>query len=86
MPGQDAAPIRSEGGDRVLSFGPVRVHYAHLQSGLAATRGCRLCTEGLASFLASAPVVQKEPEVAKSDGGDEEGDTALPSGGWPDYR
>ncbi len=85
MQGQDATPISSSGGDRVLSFGPMRIHNAHVQIGQPKASGCGVCSQGLESIMAAAPVVQEKPEVVAGDGDDKEGDASPPPGYRPDY-
>ena len=82
MPRQNAETVRSEGGDRVLSLGAVRVHHDHLQSGRAWSGGCPVCVEGLEGFMETVAPVPEKLEVAEDNGGDEEGDSSLSSGGW----
>ena len=81
MPRQNDVLVQSEGGDRMLSFGAVRVHNGHLQSGRKVVRGCDICTQGLEGAMAPDATFEEKPEVAESDGGDEEDDPALASGG-----
>ena len=83
MPRQDDQFVQGEGDDRRLSFGAVRVHNGHLQSGRRVTAGCIICVEGLEGALAEVTPPKRPAEVAEGDGADEEEDSALASGGWP---
>ncbi len=81
----DDNSVQSPGRDRVLRFGAVRIHNGHLQSGRQVTNGCPVCTEGLESALAAVAAPEREAEVDKGDGGDEEDDAALAHRGGPHY-
>ncbi len=85
MSRQDDESVQGPGGDRVLNFGAVRVHNGHLQSGRTVTVGCLICSEGLEGALATPPPPAEEPEVVKSNGGDESGDPTLALSYRPDY-
>ena len=86
MPRQDVDAVQSAGGDRLLDFGSVRVHNGHLQSGVTATTGCRVCQEGLEGFMATTPAPKEKPKVAEGDGTDAEDDSALASSRWADQE
>ncbi len=78
--------IQSQGLDRRLSFGSVRVHNDHLSIGQKVGSGCRVCTAGLGGFMAEiAPPEEpdKKDEVVESDGGDKDRDSSPPPSDWP---
>lgn len=78
MPGPAVEQVQNARGARVLNFGALRIHNVHLQSGRTDSRGCRVCSEGLASVLAKVEDGgSREPPVAESGGTDEE-ETAPP--------
>jgi len=80
MPRQDDGVVQSEGGDRVLNLGAVRLHNNHIQSGQSTDHGCAVCGEGLEGAMASAGPRDTRDEVAEGDGADEEEDPALSFG------
>ena len=84
MSGPLDSVVQSESAGRMLSFGAVRVHNLHLQGGRSYRKDCRICGEGLDGALEEAAWQPTEgPEVAESDGADEEGDAASSLGDGP---
>ena len=87
MQRQDEITLRGEGSDRLLSLESVRVHHAHIQGGLSASRSCGICAEGLGGAMAEDKTyAPPEPEVAPSDGGDEKDDASPSPSDWPSGR
>lgn len=82
MSRSNGQPVQSTGEDRVLSLGAVRVHNNHLQKGHAHGGGCAVCQNELEGALTADATFEPRVEVVESDGADEDGDPALPSGGW----
>lgn len=85
MPRQNDIVVQGTGDDRMLSFGNVRVHNNHIQSGRSFSLGCHVCSEGLEGALSTLPTVEVKSEVAKSDGVDEEEDATPSSGSGDDW-
>ena len=53
--------VRVERDDRLLDFGKVRAHNAHLQDGLGYSERCEMCQKGLEGAMAA--VTEVEPDV-----------------------
>ena len=83
MSGQIDQPVRSQGGDRVLSLGALRFHHNHLQGRRKKAFGCLICEKGLEGVMAKVEERPAPPEeVAEGGGADEEGDAPSPYGAW----
>ena len=83
MPKPDEILIPGESGDRVLAFGAIRIHHAHIQSGYLSGRGCGICQEGLGGALEADALFQREePPVDEGDGGHPEDGPTPPPSGW----
>ena len=89
MPEQNDSSIQSQGASWRLSFGAVRVHNSHLQSGRGSAPGCSVCSQGLVGLMAEDAPREKpsdENEVDKSDRTDEKEDSTSPPDPWVDWR
>lgn len=85
MPGQEHGKVQEHSEDRVLQYGALNVHYAHLQRGFKKARGCGVCSKGLEGLLASPAqesAGDEKPADSAGDGVDEKGDPALPRDLW----
>jgi hypothetical protein len=79
---EEKGVFRRDSGDRYLTIRPMRVHYAHLSDGERIKKGCRICTEGLASLyyaVAQRPGVQPEEDAVAEGGGTDEEGTGSPA-------
>ncbi len=80
MSGSSDELIQAQSDDRVLDFGAVRFHNAHLQAGQRKKIGCRICGEGLESAMAVIEKAAVDPQVAVAEGdGANEEENASPS-------
>ena len=79
VPGQDEFTLSVKSGVRRLRFRTLRSHNFHIQGGRTHERGCTFCSKGLAGVLETMESSRPpEPQVAESDGGDEEGTAPRP--------
>ena len=76
--------VQSARDDRVLHFGPVRVHYRHIQGGRLNVSWCPICSGGLEGVMAEDAQAIKALGMAESARADAKRDAALASRSWED--